>query len=156
MMSNPQFTIDDDDDELAEVVRSHLYIEHQLERYIRACLPNPDELGDRLTYTELVRLALACGLRRDLKSPLNTLGALRNKFSHNLSTTITDKEMAAFDVAFRGFIYDPPRKADFYDLTDLEKNRLADYLLAIWRALEAETKDALVRLHALEKKEAAS
>src|SRR5258708_1065128 len=69
------------EDELGVVVRAHIHIEHELEKFLCAALENPNELG-RLEYSARVRLALACGLRADLKGPLNAFGALRNRFSH--------------------------------------------------------------------------
>jgi hypothetical protein len=79
-------------DELGVVLRAHVHIEHQLERYIHTALEEPNELR-RMEYSARVRLALACGLRKDLKLPLNAFGALRNKFAHTLNSILTHNDV---------------------------------------------------------------
>jgi hypothetical protein len=145
MVDSGFFSIGEEDNELAVVIRSHLYIEHQLERFVRANLPNPDELGERLGYATYVRLALACGLRPDLKSSLNALGDLRNKFLRDLRTSLTDEEMEQFH-ALRGFrLKDGPQvAANFYDLTPQSPRRqMGEYLWLIARALEEEIENGI-------------
>jgi hypothetical protein len=137
------FSVSAGDDILAAVVRWHLHIEYQLVQFVQACLPAPDELGSRTTYSGLVRLALACGLRKDLKAPLNALGSLRNRFAHDIKTQLTEGEIAAFRDAFRNFKYDPPCIADYYDATEIPRERLLDYVVNISKTLEAETQGRL-------------
>jgi RNase H-fold protein (predicted Holliday junction resolvase) len=83
------------EDELGAVVRAHIHIEHELEQFIATVLPRADELG-RMDYSAKVRLALACGLPRELKPTLNAIGTLRNKFAHRLGTRLTRKEADDF------------------------------------------------------------
>jgi hypothetical protein len=87
------------EDELGVVVRAHIHIEYELEQFLIAALPRPEEMG-RLEYATRVRLALAAGLNRSLRSPLNSLGSMRNKFSHQLEAKITTKDMLDFHNTF--------------------------------------------------------
>lgn len=82
-----------DQDELGLVLRSHLYIENLLDELLSLLIPFPEHVEEMsLTYANKVRLACAMGLDRELKSMLLVLGAIRNKFSHNLHQKI-DSEM---------------------------------------------------------------
>ena len=83
------------EDELGVVVRAHIYIEYQLDQFIWSALLKPKELG-HINYSSRVRLALACGLRGDLKPRLNALGDLRNKFAHRIRTILTDEDVSRF------------------------------------------------------------
>jgi hypothetical protein len=87
------------EDELGAVVRAHIHIEYELEQFLIAALPHPEEIG-RLEYATRVRLALAAGLNRNLKAPLNSLGSMRNKVSHKLEAKITTKDMLDFHNTF--------------------------------------------------------
>ena len=75
-------------DELGVIIRAHIYIESEIDEYLKFSLHNYEQL-ERIEYSMKVRIALACGLREDLKAPLNALGKMRNKFAHNLGTTLT-------------------------------------------------------------------
>jgi hypothetical protein len=83
------------EDDLGKVVRGHIHIEHELQQIIFFAAPNPDQLKafERQEFSEKVRLALVLGLKSDLASPLNAAGNLRNKFAHQLDTTL-NQEMA--------------------------------------------------------------
>lgn len=81
------------DDDLVKVIRAHIHIEHELQRVIFCAVPNPDQLNsfERSEFSDEVRLALLLGLRPDLKPSLNAAGNLRNKFAHQLDTTLTQE-----------------------------------------------------------------
>jgi len=143
------------EDELGVVVRAHLYIEYELGRFLCAALPIPNELG-RLEYSVRVRLALACGLRADLKGPLNALGALRNRFSHRPGYVLTEKDLNDLYATFGAF----GRKAceeTYSNLRELReqrghsldskslnqrssKYRLAIFVVNLWAGIKGGTK----------------
>jgi hypothetical protein len=78
-----------DADDLAVVVRAHLHIEHELDELIYFAAPNPTHLKERMEYSEKVWLALVLGMTAELKPALTAAGTLRNRFAHNLDTTLT-------------------------------------------------------------------
>jgi hypothetical protein len=78
-----------DADDLAVVVRAHLHIEHELDELIYFAAPNPTHLKERMEYSEKVWLALVLGMNAELKPALTAAGTLRNRFAHNLDTTLT-------------------------------------------------------------------
>jgi hypothetical protein len=79
-------------DDIGLVVRGHIYIENELDKFIQAALPRPGEL-EMMEYSARVQLALACGLRPTLKTPLKAIGKLRNSFAHKLGTTLTEQHV---------------------------------------------------------------
>ena len=88
------------EDELGVVLRAHSFLEHDLDRLIGSVLPQPDALG-RLGYSAKVRLAIACGLRRELKSPLDAFGSLRNRFAHERDKRLTPTDIDGMRAAFK-------------------------------------------------------
>jgi hypothetical protein len=81
------------EDDLGKIVRSHNYIENELQEFIFFAAPNPTHLKfDGMEFAEKVRLALILGLNSDLKPPLSAAGTLRNKFAHRLDMKIGQDE----------------------------------------------------------------
>ncbi|OMD95047.1 hypothetical protein NST58_20465 [Paenibacillus sp. FSL R10-2796] len=66
------------------ILRAHLYIEHELQSMVNGNIKYPELLGNRLTFSDKMRLVFAIGLwpieDMDLISKINKL---RNKFAHN-------------------------------------------------------------------------
>jgi hypothetical protein len=81
------------DDDLGIVVRAHIHIEHELQNFITAVAPNPEEVKfSDMDFEATVRLALILGLHAEFKSALNGVGRLRNKLSHRLNMTLGNEE----------------------------------------------------------------
>jgi len=138
------------EDDLGLVVRAHIHIEHELEQFIKACLPNQKELG-RMGYSGRVRLALACGLRPSLKGPLNAIGRLRNDFAHELGTRLVeerinkiyktftkhDRDAAAY--AYNNITKQAPAQANRSFAARKARDQFVIYIVTIWAAVVAET-----------------
>lgn len=133
------------EDELGVIVRAHIHIENQVERFLAAVLPAPHELGS-LNYATKVRIALACGLRPDLKPALKSLGALRNKFAHEpgkvlsagdadaILASLGSREKAALAKGFTQLTADHPMKA----AEAAAKQRVSFYLATLWASMISE------------------
>lgn len=81
------------EDDLGLVLRAQIHIEHEVREYIVSQAPAPNEVKFKdLEYDDLVQLALILGLNGALKSPLNALGSLRNKFAHRLDANLGAQE----------------------------------------------------------------
>jgi hypothetical protein len=76
------------EDELGVVLRSHFYIEAELEAFIDSLIPNPNSLP-RLKYEQKIKLACALGLHTSVVPPLKALGDLRNSFGHQIGAHLT-------------------------------------------------------------------
>jgi len=125
------------EDELGTVVRAHIHIEYELEQFLNAALPYPEEIG-RLEYAMRVRLALAMGLRVGLKAPLNSLGSIRNKFSHRLDAQITAKDMLDFHNTFAAV-----DKHAIDHAFETMRSRNSDQKFTVLKALSDKSKFAL-------------
>jgi hypothetical protein len=82
------------DDPLALVTRGHLYVEAVLIKQIETAIVDKKAFDSaRLTFPTIVKLAVALG--KVAKADAGGLGALndlRNKFAHNVETTLTKKD----------------------------------------------------------------
>ena len=62
------------ENDLGVVVRAHIHIEHEIKVFIERKVSRPQELDlPRMTYAACVRLALALGLRDEMKGPLTAI-----------------------------------------------------------------------------------
>ena len=50
MPSPSIFCLNEDEDDIVVILRSHIYIEHELEQFIHAKLARPHEMSNRLSY----------------------------------------------------------------------------------------------------------
>lgn len=83
----------DGEDDLGIVLRSHIYLEHEIKEFILASASNPKQIKfSDFDYDKVVALALALGLDPSLKAPLLAIGNLRNRFAHNLDMALTRQE----------------------------------------------------------------
>jgi hypothetical protein len=126
------------EDDLGVVIRAHIHVESELTKYIASALPEPSELG-RMDYSARLRLALACGLPKDLKAPLNAIGTLRNKFAHRigmaLSDTDADNVFHSFNEQFKKateVIYRAAAASPLPIEQRTPKERLVFYIVVIW------------------------
>lgn len=79
-------------DDIGLVTRGQLYIENELVQLITHVLPYHERCHwERISYRGIVELALACGLPIDLRTSLEALGTLRDRFVQNLETGIDQK-----------------------------------------------------------------
>ncbi len=136
------------EDELGVVVRGHIYVEHELNEFIRATLSPPEALDAiKLDYDGRVKLAMALGLPAHFKPALSFLGTLRNKFAHRLDAAITKQEANGFAAAMG------PNKiiaGDAYQATQAKftsgdmavpvndrapKDRFVLYLITLWSGI---------------------
>lgn len=80
------------EDELGCVIRSHLYIEAQIDRYLDLAVVDPKYLKDLdLSYAKKVDLLCCLGFDAQFRGALKRLGKLRNDFAHDLSSCLTQK-----------------------------------------------------------------
>ncbi len=83
------------EDEIGAVVRAHIRIENLLNKTIERMLPNPKHLKKlKLDYDGRVTLALALWVKEQFGPPFRALGNLRNKFAHDLNTSLTEEVVA--------------------------------------------------------------
>ena len=137
------------EDELGVIVRAHIYVEHELTEFIKARLNPPAALDAiRLDYSGRVRLALALGLLPELKSALQFVGTLRNKFAHQLDSAINKEDADNFEKAL-GVLGKPIVDGAFQRLEDEwtaaqrgvpltqmdSRTRVTLYFVAVWSAV---------------------
>jgi hypothetical protein len=107
------------DDELAAVVRTHTYIEHELISFIEARVALAHALKPlNLDYAGRVSLAIALGLPKELKPALTALGTLRNAFAHRLDASLTAERVDQIYAAFSPKMKETAQKA--YKQTSLK------------------------------------
>ncbi|MBZ3690991.1 hypothetical protein [Phyllobacterium calauticae] len=76
---------------LVVVIKTLIYIEHELLEFIDQSVINPESIrAMRLEYSGLVHLAIALGLPSEFKSSLMTTAQIRNKFAHNLHASLDE------------------------------------------------------------------
>ena len=80
------------EDEVGCVIRSHLYIEAQINRYLELAVIEPKYLTKLgLSYAKKVELLCCLGFDQQFRGILIGIGKLRNKFAHNLSSRLTQQ-----------------------------------------------------------------
>jgi len=78
------------EDAVGKVIRTHIFIENQLNRIIELKFENPGHFEEReFTYFQKVDLAVCLGLQVQYAGPLFAIGEIRNKFGHKLDTELT-------------------------------------------------------------------
>ena len=83
------------EDEVGSVIRSHLYVEAQLGKFLELTVFEPTFLNDLdLSYAKKVNLACCLGFDPKFSGALKRIGKLRNDFAHDLSSSLT-KEVVA-------------------------------------------------------------
>ena len=74
------------EDEVGCVIRSHLYIEAQMNRYLELAVVDPNYLRKlNLSYAKKVELLCCLGFDVQFRAALKKIGSVRNKFAHDLS-----------------------------------------------------------------------
>jgi hypothetical protein len=87
-------------DTLGAVIRAHLYIENELEQFIRLRLPGGAYDALNLSYSAKVRLAGGLGYPKEGVATLEEIGRIRNKFAHKLNTELTGEMVLKLWEAF--------------------------------------------------------
>lgn len=84
------------EDDVGLVMKAHLHIEHQLMEFIELHMPFKERCDwQRVSYAGKVELALAFGIREELRKPLALVGKLRNDFAHNLGARLEEFDSLA-------------------------------------------------------------
>jgi hypothetical protein len=79
-------------DPLHLVIKSAIYVEHELIELCRLALPQPEALdGARFQLGQRIALAVALGLTTELRGPLKMVAKIRNEFAHDLTSSITHR-----------------------------------------------------------------
>ena len=82
------------EDDLGVVVRSHIVVEQYLNHLIETVMANPECYQSiKIDFHDKVKLAISLGLNPRFQAPLNTLGTLRNDFSHNLRPELSKQDV---------------------------------------------------------------
>ncbi len=85
------------EDEVGSVIRSHLYVEFQLNYFLELGLWTSEYLKElNLNYSKKVDLACCLGFDKKFRASLQKLGSIRNNFAHNLSSSLSEKVMRDF------------------------------------------------------------
>jgi len=80
------------EDEVGCVIRSHLYVEAQLDSFLELAVVDPSFLATLdLSYAKKVELACCLGFDSKFRGPLKRIGKLRNDFAHDLSSSLTQQ-----------------------------------------------------------------
>src|SRR5690242_18238580 len=124
------------EDDVGLVLLGHLHIEHQLIELISCVLPFPERCGwGKLSYSNKVSLAHACGLSERLKSTLGRIGKLRNDFAHNLGASLAkDNVLALYNglpTLYQNGVKDTYRVMGLGELTSPAKLPPRDLLILI-------------------------
>jgi len=134
------------EDTLGAVVRVHLYIENELEQFIRLRLPEGAYNALKLTYSAKIRLAGGLGYPKSGVATLEQVGKIRNDFAHKLDTELTDEAMAklweAFgpegqDIMIREFtrVQEP---SELFEPPPSPKKKFEFFAVGIWALLRVE------------------
>ena len=83
------------EDEVGSVIRSHLYVEAQLNAFLELTVVEPKFLNDiDLSYAKKVELACCLGFDPKFRGALKRIGRLRNDFAHDLSSSLSKQVVA--------------------------------------------------------------
>lgn len=78
------------EDEVGCVIRSHLYVEAQINRYLELAVVDPEYLTKLgLSYAKKVELLCCLGFDVQFRGALKQIGKVRNKFAHDISFCLT-------------------------------------------------------------------
>ena len=84
------------EDMLGVVLRTHLFVEHELREFISRRVPNEVLKTLKPRYNQMVRLAIKLGLAKDFEGPLKWLGEKRNSYAHNLDYELSSQMLDEF------------------------------------------------------------
>ena len=91
------------DDEMQSVLRSHLYIEHEITGLLETYLKEPEViLGRNFFFMNKINLATALGLiEKDERIIFLKINNLRNKFAHNLHFNLSEDDYSNLYDSFK-------------------------------------------------------
>lgn len=83
------------EDHLGMVIRGHIHIEHWIDRFLLSAMPHYNKHAKAINadYDTKILLCCALGLTPELKGPLTSTGALRNRFAHRPSYKLTNSDV---------------------------------------------------------------
>ena len=91
------------EDDLGVVIRSHIFLELLINRFIQAHLTDPEVFNScDFEYHQRVAIAVSLGLHCDLLKPLNFIGSLRNSFAHHPDRKLEKQDANNFYKCFSG------------------------------------------------------
>lgn len=92
------------EDHLGMVIRGHIHLEHWIDRFLLAAMPRYNKYAKDINadYETKVLLCCALGLTPELKGPLTSIGALRNRFAHRPSYKLTNSDVSDLYAALSG------------------------------------------------------
>lgn len=80
------------EDEVGCVIRSHLYVEAQIDRYLELAVVDPKHLDDLdLSCAKKIELLCCLGFDTKFRGVLKRLARLRNDLAHDLSSSLTQQ-----------------------------------------------------------------
>lgn len=80
------------EDEVGCVIRSHLYVETQIDHYLSLAVVSPRYIEDlSLNFAKKIDLACCLGFDSQFRGALKRLGKLRNALAHDLSSKLTQQ-----------------------------------------------------------------
>ncbi|MBQ0819483.1 hypothetical protein KBI52_04500 [Microvirga sp. HBU67558] len=138
------------EDDLAAIIRSHLYIEHELNVFLEGRIPEQVFETIHIEYFDKIKLAVSLGFPSKYKAALKAVGTIRNKFAHNLRTQLTstmlDELYQVFDPVTKEGIqwgfkrinpHFPGRSKPKSHKEMPLRDRLSLYVVHIWAGLKA-------------------
>lgn len=92
------------EDHLGMVVRGHIHIEHWINAFLGLAMPHYPKYEKSISadYETKVLLCCALGLTPDLKTPLTSIGSLRNRFAHRLAYKLTSSDVSDLYASLSG------------------------------------------------------
>jgi hypothetical protein len=79
------------EDEVGRVIRSHLYVEIQINRYLELAVVETSYLKEMdLSYSKKIDLIISLGFDSKFRAALKKLGKIRNDFAHNISAKLNN------------------------------------------------------------------
>lgn len=89
------------EDELGAVIRAHMALELDVERFVSLVATNPDYVEKmQIDFSNKLKLAVALGLDEEIYKPLASVTSIRNKFAHRADMQLSKSEVNNFYKSF--------------------------------------------------------
>jgi hypothetical protein len=124
------------DDDVALVVRAHLYIEGALTKRIEGAVPSPQHLNlEKMRFQAKLQLAAALNLIDDYEAALAILNTFRNRAAHRLRFTIDDTTVDQLREALPKEVRDRLARAPLM-VSDEPRSRFRGVIAFLFAALD--------------------